>query len=197
MRLLIATNNQDKLREIAHILRDCDIQIYSMRDIPAMAEVVEDRDTIRGNAAKKALETARHSGMICLADDTGLFIDALDGAPGVYAARWAGEDCSYADNRHKALEMMQGITQREASFRTCMALAAPDGVIAIKEAGVSGIITDCERGNNGFGYDAVFEPSGTGLTFAEMDDADKNRISHRALALQAILPVIRNLARIH
>lgn len=197
MRLLIATNNLDKLREIAHILRDCDIQIFSMQDIPSMDEVVEDRDTIRGNAAKKALETAQHSGMICLADDTGLFIEALGGEPGVFAARWAGENCSYADNRHKALEKMQGITDRRASFRTCMALAAPDGIIALKEAGVSGVITETERGSNGFGYDAVFEPSGTGLTFAEMDDADKNRISHRALALQAILPGIRNLARIH
>ena len=131
--------------------------------------------------------------MLCVADDTGLFVDALDGAPGVFAARYAGEGCSYRDNRLKLLSELQGTTNRGARFATCVALAAPDGLLAIAEGSVAGIISTQERGDNGFGYDAVFEVGDTGLTYAQMDDSRKNLISHRGLALRNLLPVLGSL----
>jgi len=164
-----------------------------MQDFPDIDPVDEDQDSITGNAIKKALETSWQAGVYTLADDTGLFIDALDGAPGVYAARFAGPDCSYEDNRHKALHMMTGKEDRNASFRTAVVLAAPDGVLAIHEGCVKGTITETERGGSGFGYDSIFEVEDTGKTYAEMNDSDKNRCSHRALALQSILPVLQEL----
>ncbi len=190
-KLLIASHNLDKVNEIRHILGDFPVQLLSMQDFPEIQPVDEDQDTITGNAVKKALETAWQAGVYTLADDTGLFIDALDGAPGVYAARFAGPDCSYADNRIKALQLMAGKAERNAAFRTAVVLAAPDGVVAIHEGCVKGRITESERGDNGFGYDPIFEVEDTGKTYAEMNDNDKNRCSHRALALQSILPVLR------
>ena len=188
--LLIATNNPDKFREISALLSDLPFHLFKMEDFPQLSAVEEDRATIEGNAAKKALETARSSNMLCLADDTGLFIDALGGEPGVFAARWAGEGCTYRDNRLKALKQMEGIQDRGASFRTVVALAAPDGIIGCEEGRVQGVITNQERGERGFGYDAVFEVNGTGLTYAEMSDTHKNALSHRALAVLAILPLL-------
>ena len=140
---------------------------------------------------KKALEAARESGMIAIADDTGLFIDALNGEPGVYAARFAGENCSYKDNRWKALDMLQGNPNRSASFRTAMAIAAPEGIIGIVEGRVEGQITEFERGEFGFGYDSIFEING--VTYAEMDEATKNKCSHRAEAVKELIPIIENL----
>jgi len=191
--LLIATNNPDKFREISALLGDLPLRLFKMTDFPHLPAVEEDRATIEGNAAKKALETARSSNMLCLADDTGLFIEALGGEPGVFAARWAGEGCSYRDNRLNALKQMEGVQDRGASFRTVVALAAPDGIIGCEEGRVQGIITTQERGQRGFGYDAVFEVNGTGLTFAEMSDTHKNALSHRALAVLAILPLLNRV----
>jgi len=191
--LLIATNNPDKFREISALLGDLPIRLFKMEDFPHLPSVEEDRATIEGNAAKKALETARASNLLCLADDTGLFIDALDGEPGVFAARWAGEGCTYQDNRLKALKQMEGVQDRGASFRTVVALAAPDGIIGCEEGRVQGIITTSERGVRGFGYDAVFEVSGIGHTYAEMSEAEKNALSHRALAVIAIRPLLEKI----
>ncbi|MEF3693885.1 MAG: RdgB/HAM1 family non-canonical purine NTP pyrophosphatase [Candidatus Cloacimonadota bacterium] len=195
--LLLATHNKDKLAELIYLLNDPMIRILSMADFPQIPEVVEDRDTIEGNACKKALETAQAAGFICLADDTGLFIDALNGAPGVYAARFAGESCSYQDNRIKALELLKDTTKRQAEFRTAVALAAPDGIISLKLGRVKGKISSSEKGENGFGYDSIFELDELGKTYAELDNKEKNSLSHRALAIQAILPVIRQLTEIH
>ena len=192
--LLIATNNPDKFREISALLAHLPIRLYAMDHFPHLEPVEEDRATIEGNAAKKALETARETGMLCLADDTGLFIEALDGEPGVFAARWAGPGCSYRDNRIKAIEQMRGISNRRASFRTVVALAAPDGIIGCMEGRVDGSITSEERGERGFGYDAVFEVEGTGKTYAQMTDEEKNSLSHRALAIIAMLPVLEQVA---
>jgi len=188
--LVIATQNRDKLKEIRALLDGIGIAVVPVSDIMTGLEVIEDKDTILGNAAKKALETAKAVGFPTLADDTGLFIEALDGEPGVFAARFAGEGCSYADNRHKALSMMQGTQNRKAEFRTVMVLAEPEGVIAYREGIVSGLITEEERGSYGFGYDAVFEVEGTGKTYAEMNDEEKNACSHRGKALRAIIPLI-------
>lgn len=192
-KLLIATGNRDKLVEIREILSGIPFEVISLQEFPDLPEVVEDRDTIEGNAMKKALETSRATGLLCLADDTGLFIETLQGEPGVYSARWAGEGCSYRDNRVKALQRLQGIANRKAEFRTAVALAAPDGIISVQTGRVPGMIATEERGENGFGYDSVFIVESMGQTYAELADSVKNRISHRALALDLILPILRKL----
>lgn len=191
--LLIATHNPDKLAEIRQILQDCPVRLLSMADFPRLAPPLEDKDSIEGNAMKKAREISAATGLLCLADDTGLFIDALDGAPGVYAARFAGEGCSYQDNRIKALQMLEGKTERKAEFRTAMALAAPDGIIALQLGSVRGSIATEERGEAGFGYDSIFIVESLGKTFGEISDAEKHAVSHRGKALEAMLPLIRCL----
>jgi XTP/dITP diphosphohydrolase len=190
MKLLIATRNKDKIIEIREILKDLDLEIVSAFDIPGMPDVIEDRDTIKGNAIKKAEECAAFSGILALADDTGLFVDALDGKPGVFAARFAGEDCTYKDNRDKMLLEMKVETKREAQFRTVVAFASPDGIIATAEGKVDGEITTEEIGTGGFGYDAIFRASETGKTFGEMSQIEKEKISHRGRAFRNILSIV-------
>ncbi|MGI6198759.1 MAG: RdgB/HAM1 family non-canonical purine NTP pyrophosphatase [Candidatus Cloacimonadaceae bacterium] len=192
--LLLATHNPDKVKEIRDLLKGLPVKLYSLLDFDGLSEVIEDEPTILGNATKKALQMAKESQMLCLADDTGLFIEALEGEPGVYSARWAGPSCSYQDNRLKALKLLDGIANRQAEFRTVVALAAPDGIIATKEGVVAGSITTEERGEHGFGYDAIFEVGS--LTYAEMTDEQKNTLSHRALAIQAILPIIETTIKL-
>jgi XTP/dITP diphosphohydrolase len=189
--LLISTHNPDKVREFREILAPLGITVHSMLDFPGSPETVEDRDTIHGNAIKKAIEGARYTGMLCLADDTGLFVAALDGAPGVYSARWAGEDCRYEDNRRKVLQQMQGKDERSAYFETAMALADHQGLISVVSGKVKGKITESERGDSGFGYDSIFEVEGRNKTYAEMRDDEKNLISHRSLAIGEILPLLK------
>ncbi|RLC54122.1 MAG: non-canonical purine NTP pyrophosphatase, RdgB/HAM1 family [Candidatus Cloacimonadota bacterium] len=190
MKLLIATRNKDKIIEIREILKDLDLEIISAFDIPGMPDVIEDRDTIKGNAIKKAEECAALSGLLTLADDTGLFVDALDGAPGVYAARYAGENCSYKDNRDKMLKEMNGKDNRVAQFRTVVAFASPTGIITTAEGKVDGEITTKEIGTGGFGYDAIFKAVETGKTFGEMTQTEKEKISHRGRAFRNILPKV-------
>lgn len=191
--LLIVTHNPDKFAEIQAILEQFRIRCISMADFPHLPPVTEDCPTIEGNAAKKALEIAKATGKICFSDDTGLFIDALGGNPGVFSARWAGKGCSYLDNRQKTLRLLKEHENRCASFQTVIALAAPDGIIGFGRGIVKGCITTEERGENGFGYDSIFEVSGCGLTYAQMDDATKNSLSHRALAIQNALPLIQQI----
>jgi len=186
-RLLIATNNPDKLAEIAELLSGLGVELLSLRDFPQLASTVEDRDTLRGNAAKRALEAAQQTGLLCLADDTGLFIRALNDEPGVFAARYAGEHCSYKDNRDKVLRLLAGITDRRAEFRTCAVLAAPDGIVAIKEGIMPGRIASSERGSNGFGYDPLFLLPELGRTMAELTREEKNTLSHRGGAMRHLL----------
>lgn len=193
LKLLLASRNPDKIAELRDLLAGLEVQLVSLLDYPALPETLEDRDTLAGNAGKKALEAAQYTGLTCLADDTGLFIDALEGAPGVRAARFAGESCSYQDNRDKALRLLSGAQNRQAEFRTCVVLAAPDGIISIQEGRMPGSITTSERGSNGFGYDSIFAPEGSKLTYAELTDAEKNLISHRGRALRLMLPVLQDL----
>lgn len=190
--LLIASNNRDKLVELKSLLGALPCRLSCLQDFLELPATIEDRDSIAGNAMKKALEAAKGSGMLTLADDTGLFIRALNDDPGVMAARFAGEQCSYADNRDKVLSLMQGASDRQASFKTAVALAAPDGIISVVEGVVEGKITDGERGSSGFGYDSIFEVEG--LTYAEMDEDTKNRISHRGAAIAKIIPVLQRLS---
>ena len=194
MKLLIATRNKDKLIEIKEILKDLDLKIISAYDIPGMPDVIEDRETIEGNAIKKAEECAAFSGLYALADDTGLFVEALDGEPGVYSSRYAGESCSYEDNRAKLLQEINGEINRRAAFRTVVAFASPQGLIAIAEGEVEGEITENDIGTGGFGYDAIFRAKESGKTFGEMSQAEKEKISHRGRAFRKMLPIVTQIS---
>ena len=190
MKLLLATRNKDKIKEIKEILKDLDVKILSASDIPGMPDVIEDKDTIEENAIKKAIECAVFSRMLTLADDTGLFVEALDGKPGVHAARFAGENCSYKDNRDKMLREMTGKTNHKAQFRTVVAFASPEGLIDTALGKIDGTITESEIGTGGFGYDAIFRADETGRTFGEMSEKEKNKISHRSRAFRNMIPVV-------
>lgn len=192
--VLIASNNPDKLLELKALLAGLPLNLHILSEFPLLPPTIEDQDSIAGNAMKKALEAAKHSGLLAVADDTGLFIDALNGEPGVFAARFAGEGCSYADNRNKVLAMLQGTSNRNASFKTAMALAAPEGILAVVEGCVEGNITESERGETGFGYDSIFEING--VTYAEMDSITKNKISHRAKAMEAMVPILKGIVNL-
>jgi len=180
--LLFATNNQHKLREIQEILGN-DFRILSLRDANLDIEIPETQETIEGNAAQKARFIYEKTGINCFADDTGLEIDALDGRPGVYSARYAGEGCSFDDNVEKILQELSGTLNRKACFR-CVICLISDGAEHLFEGRVDGVITMERRGSDGFGYDPVFLPDGHRQTFAEMPPYLKNGISHRGRAAE-------------
>ena len=195
MKLLIASQNRDKIKEIKEIMSETKMKILSISDFPNLPEVIEDKDTIEGNAIKKAMEIAAFTGLHTIADDTGLFVEALGGKPGVYAARFAGENCSYKDNRKKLLREMKDKENRKAEFRTAVAFSSPKGLIKVVTGKVEGEITEEERGTNGFGYDAIFKSVETGKTFGEMSEVEKHKISHRARALKKMIPFLKEYAK--
>lgn len=183
--LLLGSGNADKARELAVLLRGLPLDVRSLQDYPAVAEPEEDGETFEANALLKARYYGAAFGVACVADDSGLEVDALDGAPGVYSARYAGPSCSYDDNNRKLLEALESLPwhERTARFRCCAALVRADGTTTHVECGaVEGhIAVEC-AGENGFGYDPLFVPTGGGQTFAEMAPADKHAISHRGQA---------------
>ena len=184
--LVCASANPDKVVEIAALLEGVAVLLPRPPEVP---DVVEDADTLEGNARLKAAAICAASGRPAVADDTGLEVDALGGAPGVYAARYAGDGVTYADNREKLLAELAGVPERDrtARFRTVAMVVRPDGSETVVEGVCEGLITLTERGARGFGYDAVFAPrDGDGRTFAEMSDAEKNAISHRGRAFVAL-----------
>ncbi|MDE2995141.1 MAG: RdgB/HAM1 family non-canonical purine NTP pyrophosphatase [Bacteroidota bacterium] len=183
-KLLVSTRNQHKLREITAILAGTGVELVSLDAFPDAPEVIEDRDTLAGNAAKKSEELHALTGIPTMADDTGLEVDALNGAPGVLSARYAGEDATPADNRRLMLDRMEDADNRRARFRTVIAMTTDEGT-RLFEGTCEGVITREERGQGGFGYDPIFLPDGHTETFAEMDAGTKNTISHRGRALQA------------
>lgn len=183
MKLLIATRNSHKLREIKDILAIPSLELVSLDDFPDTPEVVEDASTFAKNAVKKAVTVAIFTRMWTMADDSGLEVDALNGAPGVRSARYAGEPVSYPANNAKLLKELANAQNRKARFRCVIALASPSGRCQIVDGACEGRIIETSRGMNGFGYDPLFVPDGYEQTFAEMDNETKNRISHRALAL--------------
>jgi XTP/dITP diphosphohydrolase len=197
VRLVLATRNAHKAAEISRLLDGSGVVCGSLDLFPGMGEVVEDRATLEGNAAKKAVETAAHCGIWALADDTGLEVAALGGAPGVYSARWAGPGCTYADNCRKLERELTGVcaARRGARFRTVMALSSPDGRVESAEGALEGAIAISPRGAGGFGYDSLFQLP-DGRTLAELSEDDKNAISHRGRALRAILPRLRALGAV-
>jgi len=184
IKLLIASGNKDKIKEIKELLSDLPLQLLTKDDFSDFPDVIEDKDTIEGNAKKKATEIAKKYNLLSLADDTGFFVKALNGRPGVYAARYAGEHCSYQDNRNKILKEMKGIDEREAYFETVAVLADREKIIAVTSGRVYGEISREEKGIKGFGYDSIFIVRNVGKPYAEMSEKEKNKISHRALALQ-------------
>ena len=197
MKLLVATRNKHKLREIREILAELDLDIVSASDIPGLPEVVEDESTIRDNAIKKAVETARFTKMLTLADDSGLEVDALKGAPGVHSARYAGEEVSYPENNKKLLRNLRGVPleKRTARFRCVAALADANGLVDVVEGISNGLIIETERGGGGFGYDPLFIADGQVKTFAELTPEVKNRISHRAKALHKAWAMLNRYLR--
>jgi XTP/dITP diphosphohydrolase len=190
MRIVCASANPDKVVEIQALLAGVVELLPRPADVP---DVVEDADTLLGNARLKAAALVEATGLPAVADDTGLEVDALGGAPGVYAARYAGEGCTYADNRRKLLDELDAVgatssAERSAAFKTVAIVVWPDGSELAVEGVCPGTITVDEHGDGGFGYDAIFLPvEGDRMTFAEMDAESKNAISHRGRAFRALL----------
>ena len=180
-KIVFATNNEHKLREIRAIIHD-GTEVLSLADIGCHADIPETADTLEGNALIKAHFVYDNYGYDCFADDTGLEVEALDGAPGVHTARYAGDDQDSQANMRKLLQEMKGKDNRNARFRTAIALIQ-GGEEHLFSGEVSGTITTEPLGNKGFGYDPVFIPEDTGLTFAQLGEDVKNRISHRARAV--------------
>jgi XTP/dITP diphosphohydrolase len=185
IQLVCASANPDKVAEIQRLLDG----VVDLLPRPAhVPDVVEDADSLLGNARLKAAALCEATGMAAVADDTGLEVAALGGAPGVFSARYAGEGCSYAENREKLLAQLDGVLDRRAAFRTVAIVMWPDGSELHVDGVCPGVITTEERGEIGFGYDSVFRPDeGGGATFAEMDLDAKNAISHRGRAFRALL----------
>lgn len=184
-KLVFATNNAHKLDEISSILGD-KIELLSLKDINCHVDIPETADTLEGNAMLKAAYIYENYGLDCFADDTGLEVEALDGAPGVFSARYAeGEGHNAEANMQKLLQNMQGIQNRKAQFRTAICLIL-DGKKHLFEGIVKGEIIKEKRGGSGFGYDPIFVPEGYTKTFAELGNEIKNKISHRAQAVEKL-----------
>jgi len=189
-RLVSASANPHKVEEIAAILHGLVDLVPRPPDVP---DVVEDAGTLEGNARLKAAAICRATGEAAVSDDTGLFVDALGGHPGVDTAYYAGPHASYAENRAKLLAAMHGTTDRRAAFRTVVMVVRPDGTELVVEGRCDGTIATEERGERGFGFDPLFIPDddGAGRTFSQMTDAEKNAISHRARAFHALLDALQ------
>lgn len=192
MKLAIATNNQHKLQEIRAILGDSFEELLSLKDLGIDVDVEETGTTLEENALIKARTILALSGIATLADDTGLMVDALNGAPGVYSARYAGEEHNDAKNRALLLKNLDGVKDRSAHFATVIALCYPDGKTLTASGCVNGEILLSERGTEGFGYDSLFFSTELGKTFAEATQAEKNSVSHRGRALRAMLELVKS-----
>ena len=185
-KLVFASNNAHKLAEIRSILTGR-VEVVSLSDIDCHDDIPETADTLEGNALIKARHIWEHYGLYCFADDTGLEVEALDGAPGVYSARFAGEKATFEDNISLLLERLQGVpAPRRAAFRTVIALIDEYGT-HLFEGSVAGEITEERLGGQGFGYDPVFLPAGQTKTFAQLTESEKNSMSHRGRAIQKLV----------
>ncbi|HAH51233.1 MAG TPA: non-canonical purine NTP pyrophosphatase, RdgB/HAM1 family [Balneola sp.] len=185
-KLILASRNKNKIEEMKQLVAHLGIDVFSALDFPDLEEVEEDKPTLEGNALKKALYVNQETGIPALSDDTGLEVEALDGAPGVYSARYAGEDATYQDNVMKLLDALKGKENRNAQFRTVVALVDGDQEWTF-EGVCKGTIIEEQIGKKGFGYDPIFIPDEFAETFAQMDPNIKNLISHRGKAVQRFL----------
>lgn len=189
--LVFATNNPHKLKEVQYLLGN-QFNLLSLQDINMVEEIPEDYDTLEENASQKAWHIYNKTKLNCFADDTGLEVDALNGRPGVFSARYAGDGKNPKDNITKLLKELQGVNKRNARFRTVISLII-DGTEYSFEGIVNGVIDETERGVDGFGYDPIFQPNGFALTFAEMDLSQKNLISHRAIAVNQLVDFLKRV----
>ncbi len=191
MKLVFATNNKHKLEEVVKIIND-DFELLSLKDIECFEEIPETQNTIEGNAAQKSHYIYEKYKLNCFADDTGLEIDTLNGEPGVYSARYAGEDCSFQDNVVKVLKKLDGKENRNAQFKTIISLII-DGKEHQFEGIIKGTILKETKGASGFGYDPIFQPNGYDKTFAELPSEVKNVISHRGLATKKLADFLKKM----
>jgi XTP/dITP diphosphohydrolase len=188
VKFIVATFNRDKAAELHALLALPDVELVALADWPGASAPDETGDTLLANARIKARAAVALTKLPAIADDTGLEVDALNGAPGVHTARYAGPAATYADNVAKLLRELAGVPaeQRTARFRTVCVAAWPDGTEMSADGVLAGVITDAPRGTNGFGYDPVFVPKGETRTYAELTDDEKNAISHRARAVRLL-----------
>ncbi|HUI09288.1 MAG TPA: RdgB/HAM1 family non-canonical purine NTP pyrophosphatase [Bacteroidota bacterium] len=191
--LVIATHNPDKAREISALLVDQGVEVLTLDAYPQVGHIVEDAETLEGNALLKAQAVARATGLPSLGDDTGLEVGYLNGDPGVYSSRYSGEHATYADNVAKLTREMKGVPERRraARFRCVLAFVAPGRDPVTVEGICRGTILEKPRGNGGFGYDPLFLPLGYRQTLAEMEMSVKNTLSHRGRAMQNMLPHLK------
>ena len=192
MKIFLATGNMKKIKEITSILNEFEFEILSVRDGIEIPDVVEDGATFEENSQKKALSIAKYLGMPAIADDSGLCVEALQGAPGVYSARYSGEGATDDSNNRKLVEELQGIEDRKAKFVCVISFAKPNGEVYSFRGEVEGEIIDEARGTDGFGYDPHFYLNKYNRTFAEIPKI-KNRISHRAKALEKMKMQLKNI----
>lgn len=190
-KLILASRNKNKIEEMKQLVAHLGIDVFSALDFPDLEEVEEDKPTLEGNALKKARYVNQQTGIPALSDDTGLEVKALDGAPGVYSARYAGEDATYQDNVLKLLGALEGKKNRSAQFRTVVALVDGDKEWTF-EGTCKGKIIEEQIGKKGFGYDPIFMPDEFAETFAQMDPNIKNIISHRGKAVQRFLEFLED-----
>jgi len=192
VKFVLATFNRDKRRELEELLARPGLELTALADVPGATPPEETGATLEENALIKARAAVALTGLPALADDTGLEVAALDGRPGVHAARYAGPDATYADNVRKLLAELEGVPpeRRQARFRTVCVACFPDGVELRTQGGLDGVITAAARGDGGFGYDPVFEVEATGRTLAELSPAEKQRLSHRGRAVRLLAAVL-------
>lgn len=192
MRIVIATGNKDKVREINELLEGTDFEAVSMKEAGITCEIVEDADSFKGNALIKAQTVAKFTDDYVLADDSGLCIDALDGAPGIYSARFCGKDSTYPEKFNKIFEMLKDVPdeERTAHFTCAIAVVRPDKTSFTVEEYFEGVLQEKPEGLNGFGYDPIFYVPQYGMTSAQMSPEQKNRISHRGKALRKAVELI-------
>ena len=197
MKLLLASKNKDKIQEIKSLLYDLKIEILTFKDFNFFPETIEDRPTLEGNAEKKARTIWKKFNLPSLADDTGLFVDAIDGKPGVYSSRFAGEDVTYKQNRKKLLYMLRDIPKekRTATFKTVIVFIDKKGNQIVVKGEYKGYIGFEEKGDNGFGYDSIFYCKSSNKTFAELSSYAKNKVSHRGIALRKIRSIIEKVVK--
>lgn len=188
-KIVFATNNSHKLEEVRFALKDS-YEVLSLKDIGFLEDIPEPYHSLEENALTKSKTIYLKYGIDCFADDTGLEVEALQGAPGVYSARYAGPNCSFEDNVNKLLDELKGKENRKARFRTIISLII-DGKEYDFEGIVSGVITKERAGVQGFGYDPVFQAEGKSISFAEMDMDEKNAISHRGLAVKKLIAFLK------
>ena len=194
-RLVFATGNEGKMKEIRMILGDLDYEILSMKEAGITADIVEDGKTFEENAEIKAKTISKLANCLVLADDSGLEVDYMDKQPGIYSARWLGEDTSYDVKNNKIIENLNGVPDEERTARFVCAVAAafPDGRVITKRGKIEGIIGYEQRGENGFGYDPIFFLPEYGKTTAELSPEEKNKISHRGRALEQIKEELKKM----